>query len=55
MSISSEYNSVEVFSELEEASEKEQSSQLNLEHGSELESELEGGSLDSIIKENFYT
>ena len=54
MSSSLEYNSAEVFLELEEASVKEQSSQLNLEQDSRPENKLEEGSLDSIIIGTFY-
>ena len=43
-SSSSKYNSAEVFSKTEEAPVKEQSSQLNLEPDSEMESESEEGS-----------
>ena len=56
MSSSLEYNSTDVSSEeLEEAPIKEQSSQLNLEHSSKSESELEEGSLDSVVEGSFYT
>ena len=55
MSSSSEYNSTEALSELEEGSDQEQSSQQSLEQGSELEHELDEGSLDSVVRDNFYT
>ena len=49
MSSSSEYNSAEVYSNLEEAPDNEQLSQLNLEPGSE------GSTLQSVVSGTFYT
>ena len=55
MSSSSEYNSTEVFSELEEEQNKTQSSQLNSDYSSESESGLEESSLQSVVTGCFYT
>ena len=55
MSRSLEYNSAEALSESEEASDQDQSSQYILEQSSELESKSEEGSLDSVIRDNFYS
>ena len=54
MSSSSEYNSAEVFSKLEEESDNEQPSQQNSEHDSESESGSEGSSLQSVVTGTFY-
>ena len=55
MSSSLEYNSAEVFSELEEASDKEQSSHPNPVNNSEEDPKSEEGSLDSLVTREFYT
>ena len=54
MSSSLEYNSTEVFSDLEEEPNNEQASQLNLEQDSESESGSEGSSLESVVTRHFY-
>ena len=50
-----EHNSAEVFSELEEESDNEQSSHPQLEQSSDLESGSEGSSLQSVVTGSFYT
>ena len=55
MSSSPEYNSAEVFSKSEEAPDKEQPSQTNLEQDSEEDSELEHSFFNSVVTKNFYT